>query len=60
MRASGRKPRLRFESEWTGLPPPGSEENFLRPGRDVAFAKDTRMEIETTPLRAPVLKPTLQ
>ncbi len=32
-------------------------ENFLRPGRDVVFAKDTRIEIETTPLRAPVLKP---
>jgi hypothetical protein len=33
-------------------------ENFLRPGRDVIFPKDTRIEIETTPLRAPVLKPT--
>jgi hypothetical protein len=32
-------------------------ENFLRRGRDVAFPKDTRIEIETTPLRAPVLKP---
>ena len=32
-------------------------ENFLRPGRDVVFPKDTRIEIETTPLRAPVLKP---
>jgi hypothetical protein len=32
-------------------------ENFLRPGRDVDFPKDTRIEIETTPLRAPVLKP---
>lgn len=32
-------------------------ENFLRPGRDVTFARDTRIEIETTPLRAPVLKP---
>ncbi len=31
-------------------------ENFLRPGRDVVFPKDTRIEIETTPLRAPVLK----
>jgi hypothetical protein len=35
-------------------------ENFLRPGRDVVFAKDTRIEIETTPLRAPVLKPNVQ
>jgi hypothetical protein len=32
-------------------------ENFLRPGRDVTFPKDTRIEIETTPLRAPVIKP---
>jgi hypothetical protein len=32
-------------------------ENFLRQGRDVIFPKDTRIEIETTPLRAPVLKP---
>jgi hypothetical protein len=32
-------------------------ENFLRNGRDVSFPKDTRIEIETTPLRAPVLKP---
>jgi hypothetical protein len=32
-------------------------ENFLRRGRDVDFPKDTRIEIETTPLRAPVLKP---
>jgi hypothetical protein len=32
-------------------------ENFLRPGRDVVFPKDTRIEIETTPLRAPVLTP---
>ena len=32
-------------------------ENFLRTGRDVVFPKDTRIEIETTPLRAPVLKP---
>ena len=31
--------------------------NFLRPGNDVVFPKDTRIEIETTPLRAPVLKP---
>jgi hypothetical protein len=35
-------------------------ENFLRPGRNVIFPKDTRIEIETTPLRAPVLKPALQ
>jgi hypothetical protein len=32
-------------------------ENFLRQGRDVIFPKDTRIEIETTPLRSPVLKP---
>lgn len=32
-------------------------DNFLRPGRDVVFPKDTRIEIETTPLRAPVLTP---
>jgi hypothetical protein len=32
-------------------------ENFLRPGHDVTFAKDTRIEIETTPLRVPVLTP---
>ena len=32
-------------------------ENFLRSGRDVVFPKDTRIEILTTPLRAPVLKP---
>jgi hypothetical protein len=32
-------------------------ENFLSPGHDVDFPKDTRIEIETTPLRAPVLKP---
>ncbi len=32
-------------------------ENFLRPGHDVNFPKDTRIEIDTTPLRAPVLKP---
>lgn len=31
--------------------------NFLRDGRDVDFPKDTRIEIETSPLRAPVLKP---
>jgi hypothetical protein len=32
-------------------------DNFLRSGRDVVFPKDTRIEIETNPLRAPVLKP---
>lgn len=32
-------------------------ENFLQSGRDVIFPKDTRIDIETTPLRAPVLKP---
>jgi hypothetical protein len=32
-------------------------ENFVRTGRDVDFPKNTRIEIETTPLRAPVLKP---
>ena len=31
--------------------------NFLRHGRDVVFPKDTRIEIETAPMRAPVLKP---
>lgn len=31
--------------------------NFLRHGRNVVFPRDTRVEIETTPLRAPVLKP---
>jgi hypothetical protein len=35
-------------------------ENFLRTGQDVIFPKDTRIEIETTPLRAPVLKPDAQ
>jgi hypothetical protein len=35
-------------------------ENFLRRGHDVDFPKDTRIEIETTPLRAPVLKPSGQ
>ena len=35
-------------------------ENFLRPGHDVDFPRDTRIEIETTPLRAPVLKPEQQ
>jgi hypothetical protein len=32
-------------------------ENFMRKGQDVIFPKDTRIEIETTPLRAPILKP---
>ena len=32
-------------------------ENFLTPGHDVDFPRDTRIEIETTPLRAPVLRP---
>jgi hypothetical protein len=32
-------------------------DNFLQSGRDVVFPKDTRIEIETTPLRAPILKP---
>jgi hypothetical protein len=32
-------------------------ENFLRSGHDVVFPRDTRIEIETTPLRAPVLAP---
>jgi len=35
-------------------------ENFLRSGQDVIFPKDTRIEIETTPLRAPVLTPDTQ
>jgi hypothetical protein len=35
-------------------------ENFLAPGRDVDFPRDTRIEIETTPLRAPVLRPSGQ
>ncbi len=35
-------------------------QNFLHSGRDVIFPKDTRIEIETTPLRAPVLKPQAQ
>ena len=35
-------------------------ENFLRRGRDVVFPKDTHIEIETTPLRAPVLTPEQQ
>lgn len=32
-------------------------DNFLQSGRDVVFPRDTRIEIETTPLRAPVIKP---
>ncbi len=32
-------------------------ENFLHKGTDVAFPKDTRIEIETSPVRAPVLTP---
>jgi hypothetical protein len=32
-------------------------DNFLHAGRDVVFPKDTRIEITTNPLRAPVLKP---
>ena len=32
-------------------------DNFLRSGRDVVFPKDTRIEIQTTPLRAPVIAP---
>lgn len=32
-------------------------DNFIQSGRNVIFPKDTRIEIETTPLRAPVLKP---
>lgn len=32
-------------------------ENFLHRGRDVVFPKNTRIEIETTPLRAPVITP---
>ncbi len=31
-------------------------ENFLHRGQNVIFPKDTRIEIETTPLRAPVLR----
>ena len=30
-------------------------DNFLHKGHDVVFPKDTRVEIETTPVRAPVL-----
>ncbi len=32
-------------------------QNFLHRGADVIFPKDTRVDIETAPLRAPVLKP---
>jgi hypothetical protein len=32
-------------------------DNFLSPGRNVIFPRNTRIVIETTPLRAPVLKP---
>ena len=32
-------------------------DNFLHSGRDVVFPRDTRIEIETTPLRAPILTP---
>lgn len=32
-------------------------DNFLHSGSDVVFPKDTRIEIETTPLRAPVITP---
>ncbi len=32
-------------------------DNFIQPGRNVVFPRDTRIEIETTPLRAPILKP---
>jgi hypothetical protein len=32
-------------------------DNFIRSGRDVVFPRDTRIELETTPLRAPVLRP---
>jgi hypothetical protein len=32
-------------------------DNFIHAGRDVVFPRDTRIEIETTPLRAPILKP---
>jgi hypothetical protein len=35
-------------------------DNFIRSGRDVVFPRDTRIEIETNPLRAPVLKPSGQ
>jgi hypothetical protein len=32
-------------------------DNFLHSGRDVVFPRDARIEIETTPLRAPILTP---
>lgn len=32
-------------------------ENFLHDGRNVVFPKDTRIDIETTPLHSPILKP---
>jgi hypothetical protein len=32
-------------------------DNFIQPGRNVVFPRDTRIEIETTPMRAPILKP---
>jgi hypothetical protein len=35
-------------------------DNFLHSGRDVVFPKDTRIEIETTPMRALILKPNEQ
>jgi hypothetical protein len=35
-------------------------ENFLRPGHNVVFPKNARIEIGTTPLRAPVLTPSSQ
>jgi hypothetical protein len=35
-------------------------ENFLHPGQNVVFPRNTRIVIETTPLRAPVLTPASQ
>jgi hypothetical protein len=35
-------------------------ENFMRKGHDVVFPKDTRIEIETTPLRGPTIEPARQ
>lgn len=35
-------------------------ENFLHSGQDVIFQRNTRIEIETTPLRAPILYPQTQ
>jgi hypothetical protein len=32
-------------------------DTFVQPGRNVVFLKDTRIEIESTPMRAPILKP---